>query len=223
MPKRRSVAPRACKVLWEEYTPDCGGGGPEPFALPASFPLDLLDEFQQSEVAAWWTAYIENMLHSLKLSLTCARTRSTKEEKPHPVTLQNFIIHAVVLSHLLRLHPCTEASLPELAKALGVAQRRLYYARDTILEQLGTGAVDAFHGTRRQQMRLGEYLTGCTELLPNAIRRPADNVLVIPFRAHVPMARRFAIVQTVSQLPGVACVRESLLADDRNSLTITLK
>lgn len=223
MPKRRSIAPRACKVLWEEYTPDCGGDGPAPFALPESFPLDLLDDFQQAEVQAWWNSYAEHIVHCLKQALSCARTRSIKEEKPYPVTLQNFVVHAVVLAHLLRLHPCTEASLPDLAKALGVAQRRLYYARDAVLEQLGQAAVDAFHGKRRERVRLGEYLTGCADLLVAELIRPADKVLVLPFRAGVPMGRRFAIVQAVAALPGVACVRESLLADDRNSLTINLK
>jgi hypothetical protein len=222
MPRKHSIAPRSCKHLFEGVTPAAEETA-QPFALPASFPAHCLDDDQLLEIENWFDTWAADLLHTLKQALLCARTRSTKADAAPPVNLQNLIIHSAVLAHLLRLHPSAEATLPELAKALGVSRSRVYYARDAILEQLGSAAIAAFRSTRAVRDITLDQLTHLTQLdLPGATR-PAARVLLIPFAGYHGVAARFATVQHIATLPGVDTVREDITHDDRHAVRITLK
>lgn len=222
MPRRHSIAPRACKVLWENVTP-AEDTAAQPFGLPASFPAHVLDDDQLEEIAAWFDSWTTDLLHTLRQSLICARTRSTKADAAPPISLQNFLIHSAVLAHLLRLHPSAEASLPELAKSLGVSRSRVYYARDAILAQLGAAAMAAFRGKREVANITQQQLAALPQLDHAAATSPAHGVLLIPFAGHHGLAARFATVQHIATLPGVATVRDDITPDARHAVRITLK
>lgn len=222
MPRKHSIAPRACKHLWEGATPAAEPTA-QPFALPASFPAHCLEDDQLQEIQNWWDTWAADLLHTLRQALLCARTRSTKTGAAPPVNLQNLIVHSAVLAHLLRLHPSAESSLPELARALGVSRSRVYYARDAILEQLGAGAIAAFRTMRAVRDITMDQLAHLKQLDLAAATRPAARVLLIPFAGHHCVAARFATVQHLATLPGIDTVREDITADHRNAVRITLK
>lgn len=222
MPRKHSIAPRACKVLWESTTP-AAAQPQQNFELPASFPAHCLDDDQLQEIQNWFDSWAGNLLHTLKQALLCARTRSTKADAPPPVNLQNLIINSAVLAHLLRLHPSAESSLPELAKALGVSRSRVYYARDAILAQLGSAAVAAFRSVRELHNITHEQLAALPQLDLPAATTPATRVMLIPFAGYQGVAARFATVQHIANLPGVESVREDITPENRNAVRITLK
>lgn len=227
MPRKRTIAPRTCKILYEESTPDSPSAtAPENFPLPPSFPADLLTDDQLEAAETWWHNWVEDTLHTLRQALTCARTRSAKADAAHPVNLQNLIVHAVTLAHLLRLHPSAEDELYILGKKIGVSERRMYYARDAILSQLGTAAIRAC--TRRPTPRnalanLRDLLADYKQLDTAHLTTPKTGTVLIPYATRCPMAQRYAIMQRLALLPGVASVRDDLTPDDRPAITINLK
>lgn len=221
MPRKSSIAPRACKVLWEGNTP-ADENAVQPFALPASFPSHCLTDDQLNEVETWFDEWAASSLHALRQALVLAHTRSTKGAAP-TVSLQQFLVHAAVISHLLRLHPCTECSLQNLAKALGVSRSRVNYARDAILANLGADAVAAFRSVRKVHNVTMEQIADIKELDFPAAQRVADRVLLIPFAGHCWLHVRFAVVQQIASFPGVASVREDITNENRNAVRITLK
>lgn len=224
MPRKKTVAPFTCLPLIEEAvgTP---ARSTEAFRLPASFPAHALDDDQLDEVATWFDAWITDMLHLLRQGLLRGHTFSKTPGHLPPATLQNLIIHAVVLSHLLRLHPAAEPSLPELAKHLGVAQRRLYYARDAIMATLGGAALAALRGQRQpQQQPVAQYLADQRTLDHSRAMRRSTTGWLVPFLPGTGVAARFATVQRIAGHFAVARVREELVpGTHQNAILVHFK
>ncbi len=227
MPRKRTIAPRACKILREESTPDVTPTtAPENFPLPPSFPSHILDDDQLETVETWWHDWVETTLYTLRRALTCARTRSNNPLAEHPVNFENLLVHAVTLAHLLRLHPSAEDELYLLGKKLGVSERRMYYARDAILAQLGSAAIAAC--TRRPAprstlARLRDLLADHKQLDTARMTSPQPGTVLVPYATRCPMAQRYAIMQRIASISGVASVRDDLTPDDCPALAITLK
>ncbi len=223
MPRKRTVAPGGCKVLWEEHTPQHETAA-DLFTLPASFPRRALSDEQLEAVGEWYNEWISGLLEAVRGALVCARTRSAKADAPPPVNLQNLQVHAVVLAHLLRLHPSAEESLPKLAEAMGVACRRLYYARDAILEQFGDAAVKAFRAQRDVQDVALEALACHSALDFAGAVKLSPRVLFIPYAGRTTTMQRFSIVQAVMGTPGIDTVRDDFMPDTTtHALRVTLK
>lgn len=123
----KTVSPYFCLPLLEDALPDSGGAAPDSFQLPASFPAEILDEEQLEAVAAWFDTWVADLLHSIRLALL---------GNGAPADLPHLHQHATVLAHLLRLHPAAEATITELAAALGVSRRTLFYVRDSVLAHI---------------------------------------------------------------------------------------
>lgn len=220
MPSRRSVEPQKCKVLFENIIPE-QEQEPDIFGLPDSFPAHALDDDQLEEVREWWGGYMPDLLHAFKHSLVCQAKRYASTECPP--TLQNFIIRAVVLAHLLRLHPATEDSLLKLAKALKVPHKRLYYAREAILETLTSGAVSAFKAAREGREAVIEFLATHPALDYSGAVRVSSRRLLIPLAGRLSPAARHALMKDCAAVPGVASVGEDSLDDNRRALRVNLK
>lgn len=224
MPRKKTIAPFTCLPLIEEAV-----GTPtrsqDAFHLPASFPAHALDDDQLDEAATWFDTWAADMLHLLRHALLRGHTFSKNPGHIPPPTLQNLIIHAVVLAHLLRLHPAAEPSLPELAKALGVAQRRLYYARDAICAALGAPALAALRGQRQpQQQPVAQYLADHRTLDCARAMRRSTTAWLVPFLPGTGVAARFATVQRIATHFAVARVREELVpGTHQNAILVHFK
>lgn len=225
MPRKRTIAPRACKQLNEGATP-AADRTPAPFLLPSSFPGEHLDPDQIELVQDWYTDWIGNILHTLRSALLGTVARPDKHCATPPADLQHLLIHAAVLSHLLHLHPAAaELSLPALAKALRCPVRKLYYARDAILDNLGAHVAAAFRRTTRTTADAVAHIAHIAPELDLAAATWAGHrTIVAPFKRHTILARRFAICQRIAASPAVAAVSEDLDPETSdNTIRITLK
>lgn len=215
----KSVSPYYCLPLLEDALPDAGGGAPDAFRLPQSFPAELLDEEQLEAVAEWFDAWVADLLHNIRLALL---------GNGAPADLPHLHRHATVLCHLLRLHPAAEGSITELATALGCSRRTLFYARDAVLEHIRPAMV----GTIGRKQAVANFYTqlvtigtlDATRGTLNATIYPRNaRTLIIPFKTGTSTMMRFATVRLLAGLPAVAGVKECLTADNQNAVQITLK
>lgn len=212
----KSVAPYACLPLMEEIAP-AADTAPTAFMLPASFPAKLLNAEQIDEVQTWFDSFITDLLHRVRCAL-CGHDSDADTS-----TLTHLQQRAVILAHLLRLHPAAEASLTHLASALGVSRRTAFYMQDSILSHIKP----ALAGANAKAVALAHFATQLATLgtlLPDAATYTSARQLYVPFKPHVHVAHRFATVQSVAALPAVAAVREDFLPNtNKNAIRITLK
>lgn len=214
MSNPKTISPYFCLPLLEETTPAPGTTRADTFQLPASFPAEILDEEQHEAVAAWFDAWVADLLHTVRLALL---------GKPGtPADLGHFHRHATVLAHLLRLHPAAEPPITELAHRLSISRRTLFYIRDAVLAHLRP----ALAGTiaRKQAAANLRHQLATISTLDTATTTQADaRTLIIPFKPRIPCVQRFATVRQLASLPAVASVKETLTPTNQNAVQITLK
>lgn len=210
----KTVSPYFCLPLLEDALPDSGTATPDSFRLPASFPAELLDEEQLEAVAAWFDNWVADLLHSMRLALL---------GKPGtPADLPHLHQHATVLAHLLRLHPAAEATITELATALGVSRRTLFYVRDAVLAHIRP----ALAGTIARKCAVANFyaqLATIGTLDAATITQLDARTILVPFKPCVHCAHRFATVRQLTGLPAVASVKETLTTTGKNAVQITIK
>lgn len=211
----KTVSPYACKPLLEEIaaTPETTAAA---FTLPASFPAELLTEEQLDEVQTWFDSWCADLLHAVRSALVGDDTAAAQ-------TLAHLQQRAVLLAHLLRLHPAAEASTTQLATALGISRRTAFYMQENILQHVKP----ALRGTTTGGTLLASFTTQLAAigtLLPDAAAQLSPRCICVPFKPHVHLAHRFATVQAVATHPAVASAREDFMpGTTKNAILITLK
>ena len=209
----KTVSPYFCLPLLEDALPDSGTAA-DSFQLPASFPAELLDEEQLEAVAAWFDAWVADLLHSMRLALL---------GKPGtPADLAHLHQHATVLAHLLRLHPAAEATITELATTLGVSRRTLFYVRDSVLAHIRP----ALAGTIARKCAVANFyaqLATIGTLDAATITQLDARTILVSFKPCVHCAHRFATVRQLASLPAVASVKETLTTTGKNAVQIAIK
>lgn len=213
MADSKTVAPYACLPLMEEVAA-AAENAPDSFGLPSSFPSDLLTADQLDEVAIWFDTWVADLLQSIRAALGADATHTT---------LQTLKVRAVILAHLLRLHPAADTNLTTLATKLDISRRAAFYAQEDIINHIRP----ALAGTIRAHAAaasLTSLLADTGTLLPeNAQQLPARQ-LAVPFKPHVHMAHRFATVQRVATFPAVASVHDDFMpGTTQHAIIITLK
>ena len=209
----KSVSPYYCLPLLEDALPDAGAAAPDAFRLPQSFPAELLDEEQLEAVAEWFDSWVADLLHSIRLALL---------GNGAPADLLHLQRHAVVLCHLLRLHPAAEPPIAELATALGCSRRTLFYAQDAVLSHIRP-AVAAANSRKQATANFYEQLCTIGTLNIGVLCEPSARTILVPFKPHVHCAHRFATVRQLAAMPAVASVKETLTPTGQNAVQITLK
>lgn len=218
----RTVSPYFCLPLLEDALPDSGATAPDSFRLPASFPSELLNEEQLEAVADWFDTWAANLLHSIRLALRGHLSPVDKHRGATPADLPHLQLHAVVLAHLLRLHPAAEVSITELAAALGTPRRTLFYIRDAVLAHIRP----ALAGTIARKQAVANFysqLATIGTLDAATITQMDAHTLRVPFKPCVHCAHRFATVRQLAAMPAVANVKETLTPSGKNAVQITLK
>lgn len=217
----KTISPYFCLPLLEESVAD-DTHAPAAFQLPQSFPAELLDDDQLETIAAWFDTWVADLLHSIRLALLGHTHTVSKHQGATPADLAHLTQHAVALCHLLRLHPAAEASITELAAGLGVPRRALYYARDAVLQHIRpalAGTIARSHAAANAYAQLAAIGT-----LDTAQATTLDTrTILVPFKPAVYVAHRFATVQQLAALPGVASAREELTPSGKNAVLITIK
>lgn len=211
----KSVSPYACLPLLEEAVPT-GNATPDAFRLPASFPAELLTEDQLAEVQLWFDSWVSDLLHAVRCALVGGQDGTDTADLPH------LHRHATVLAHLLRLHPAAEASITDLATAMGCSRRALFYVRDAVMRHIRPALVGVIASKNSAAYFYAQLATIGT-LDADAARNVNPRTLMVPFKPAVHVAHRFATVQQLAAIPAVASVRETLTASGRNAVQITLK
>lgn len=209
----KTVSPYFCLPLLEDALPD-PGATPDSFQLPASFPAEILDEEQLEAVAAWFDTWVADLLHSMRLALL--GKPGTSADLPH------LHQHATVLAHLLRLHPAAEATITELATALGCSRRTLFYVRDSVLAHIRP----ALAGTISRKCAVANFyaqLATIGTLDAATITQLDARTILVPFKPCVHCAHRFATVRQLASLPAVASVKETLTTTGKNAVQIAIK
>ena len=209
----KSVSPYYCLPLLEDALPDVGGGAPDAFRLPQSFPAELLEDDQLEAVAEWFDGWVADLLHSIRRALL---------GNGAPADLLHLHRHATVLCHLLRLHPAAEGSITELATTLGCSRRTLFYVRDAVLEHIRPAMVGTI-GRKCAAANFYAQLATIGTLNIGVLCEPSASTLIIPFKPHVHCAHRFATVRQLAAMPAVASVMECLTDTGKNAVQITLK
>ena len=211
----KTVSPYACKPLLEEIAPATDNTAAA-FTLPASFPAEILTEEQMDEVQTWFDSWCADLLHAVRCALVGSDTESAQ-------TLAHLQQRAVLLAHLLRLHPAAEASTTQLANALGISRRTAFYMQENILQHVKP----AIRGTSIGGTQLAAFTTQLANtgtLLPDAAAQISARCICVPFKPHVHVAHRFATVQNVAKHPAVATAREDFMpGTTKNAILITLK
>lgn len=215
----KSVSPYFCLPLLEDALPDAGGGAPDAFRLPQSFPAELLDEEQLEAVAEWFDSWVADLLHNIRLALL---------GNGAPADLPHLHRHATVLCHLLRLHPAAEGSITELATALGCSRRTMFYVRDAVLEHIRPALAGTIARKQAQANFYAQLATigtlDTTRGTLNATITPRNaRTIIVPFKTGTTTMMRFATVSQLARLPAVAGVKECLTDNDKNAVQITLK
>ena len=209
----KSVSPYFCLPLLEDALPDAGGGAPDAFRLPQSFPAELLNEEQLEAVAEWFDRWVADLLHSIRLALI---------GNGAPADLPHLHRHATVLCHLLRLHPAAEGSLTELATALGCSRRTLFYVQDAVLAHVRPAMARTI-GRKCAESNFYAQLATIGTLDAAAITQMDARTILIPFKRGVHCAHRFATVRQIASLPAVASVKETLTTTGKNAVQIAIK
>ena len=209
----KTVSPYFCLPLLEDALPDSGTGTADSFQLPASFPAELLDEEQLEAVAGWFDTWVADLLHSIRLALL---------GNGAPADLPHLHQHATVLAHLLRLHPAAEATITELAAALGVSRRTLFYVRDSVLAHIRP----ALAGAISRKCAVANFyaqLATIGTLDAATITQLDARTILVPFKPCVHCAHRFATVRQLASLPAVVSVKETLTTTGKNAVQIAIK
>ena len=213
MADSKTVAPYACLPLLEEVAM-AADLAPDSFGLPASFPADLLTADQRDEVAIWFDAWVADLLQSIRAALAADAAHTT---------LQTLQVRAVILAHLLRLHPAADTSLTTLANQLGISRRSAFYAQEDIVKHIRPALCGTIRANTAAAM-LTTQLADTGTLLPDAAVTLPARQLAVPFKPHVHMAHRFATVQRVATLPAVASVHDDFMpGTTQHAIIITLK
>lgn len=215
MSNPKTVSPYACRPLLVEIAP-ASDTTAAAFLLPASFPAHLLNEEQLDECQLWFDSWCADLLHAIRCALVGTDTDTT-------ATLAHLQQRAVLLAHLLRLHPAAEESTTQLAAALKISRRTAFYMQENILQHIKP----ALHGTATSGTQLASFtahLANTGTLLPDAATQLAARTICVPFKPHVHVAHRFATVQSVAKHPAVASVREDFVpGTTKNAIHINLK
>lgn len=209
----KTVSPYFCLPLLEDALPDSGAAAPDSFQLPASFPAEILDEEQLEAVAVWFDTWVADLLHSIRLALL---------GNGAPADLPHLHQHATVLAHLLRLHPAAEATITELAAALGCSRRTLFYVRDSVLAHIRP----ALAGTIARKCAVANFyaqLATIGTLDAATITQLDARTILVPFKPCVHCAHRFATVRQLASLPAVTSVKETLTTTGKNAVQIAIK
>lgn len=223
MPRKASIAPFACAPLKEEILPATAPETPAAWQLPADFPREILNDAQQEAVEQWWNTWVDTMLHITRAALRGHTTAQSKHHGASAADLPTLQLHAVVLAHLLRLHPAAEKSLPKLAEEMQLPTRALYYARDTMLAHIRP-ALAGIQARAAAAASAAESIAAHPALHTADTVRGEGGVLYIPFSAGAGVATRFSAVLTLSRVPGIAAVREDFMpGTTRHAVRITLK
>lgn len=213
------MAGRKIKLDWaRELTPETPAPPPAqrtPHDLPADFPAHLLDPDQLEAVAAWFDTWQAAMVDKIRAALNTIPADDTDNEGAR-ADLASLTAHALVLAHLFRLHPAAEQSLPVLAAATGLRERRLYTIKQRIIR--------AVHGMLTLPPRGCPRLGRLADTYPQLdFRRRVGKrgVYLIPFRGHHTLAAQFETVLTLACHPGVTAAL-TLMADGTDAVRLTL-
>lgn len=210
----KSVSPYFCLPIIDDLVADpAATQKAAAYRLPAGFPADLLSEDQLEACEEWFDTWAAELMHSVRLALL---------GKDAPADLAHLTRHAVVLAHLLRLHPAAEGSLTELARSMGVSRRTLFYAQEEVMAHIRP-AVAATMAHKQNGARFRAQLGSLGTLNVAAASQPDARFVLVPFKPHVHCAHRFATVRQVASLPVVASVREELTPNGKNAILIKLK
>lgn len=188
---------------------------PTPHDLPADFPSHLLDAEQLEAVSAWFDTWQATMVSKIRAALNTPPTGGDDNEGSR-ADLNALTAHAIVLAHLFRLHPAAEQSLPVLAAATGLRERRLYTIKTRILR--------AIHGTLTPPPRTCPHIRQLADHYPQLdFRRRVGKkgVYLVPFRGHYTLAAQFETVLTLAANPGITATL-ALMADGADAVRITL-
>lgn len=186
--------------------------------LPGSFPAGLLDAEQLEAVQTWFDAWQAEVVERIRAALCLPPDADGREGSRQ--NLAEFGACAVVLAHMLRLHPAASQSLPVLARALGVRERKLYHIRQGILAALG--------GKAAPPPRRAAGLKRLADIYPQLdfSRRTGrsasrSSVYIVPFRWRATLMAQFDTVLSLSAIPGITATL-ALTAADEDAVRITL-
>lgn len=201
----------------EELAADTSGDDSATFSLPRSFPAELLNEEQLDEVKLWFDSWAADLLHEIRAAL------SGSPEHAGQQTLAHLQQRAVILAHLLRLHPAAESSISQLATAMGISRRSAFYMQDSIMQHIRPALCSAISGAAS----LADFtatLAATGTLQPHDAQQLTARSLAVPFKPAVHCAHRFATALKVADHPAVSSVREDFMpGTTKNALHITLK
>lgn len=181
--------------------------------LPASFPAELLDAEQLDAVASWFDEWQDSTLERIRTALNLPPDPTGREGMRK--SLPELVAACVILCHLLRLHPAAEHSLPTLARALGMRERKLYYIRDAIMSAL-SGALPRI---KRKTPRL-QQMADIFPQLDFSRRVGKKPCLIVPFVEHATLAEQFETVLSLGTYPGITAAL-ALTRADENAVRIT--
>lgn len=213
------MAGRKVKLEWARPLPPTlksPAAGPLPHGLPASFPAHLLDDDQLEAVEAWFDTWQADTLDRVKACLNLPAAEGAREGAP--LTLRELAANAVVLSHLVRLHPAAEHALPILARELGVRPRKLQYIAAGIMRTLG-GAL-----CTPPVLRTRPNLKQLADLFPQlnfAARSGHRPVYIVPFRQRYTLAEQWDTVCTLAKLPGITATLDIMPTTAADAVRIT--
>lgn len=214
------MAGRKVKLEWARPLPptlSAPAGQPLTHGLPASFPAHLLDDDQLEAVETWFDTWQADTLDRVKACLNLPAAEGAREGAP--LTLRELAANAVVLAHLLRLHPAAEHTLSILAGELGVRHRKLQYIAAGIMRTLG-GIIPAAPVLARWP-----GLRKLADMFPQlnfAARSGHRPVYIVPFRQHYTLAEQWDTVCTLAKLPGIATVTLDVTPAAADAVRITL-
>lgn len=190
-----------------------------PHDLPDSFPADLLDDDQLDAVAAWWAHYTTELIDRLRIAL-CATPGAPKKARCVQ-DLEHYILQAVALGHILRLHPACDITLSELAHHLGVNARALRSAKDTVSDAIMHPGRAAERADRRSERRLTIGRLGrLYPVLDIARAEGSKPVLIIPYRRHITLATQMTLALSISRYKNITCTLWETAAGE-NAIKIT--
>lgn len=188
---------------------------PELPPLPVDFPAELLGEAALEAVQAWWADWQQESLQHLRHLLTI---RPAEEEKcSAPPNLAHLGLRAVLLCHLLGLHPAAERSLVSLAAELGEPLRKLTALKSTMLRAMA-------RNRKRQSEKLPNTqlhtLAAAFPLLDFERREGKRPVIVVPFRQRLTYCAQFELCAAIAAQPGISATL-TLTAAQEDALRIT--
>lgn len=197
--------------LNEEITPDPAAGDPAaPWALPADFPDVGLTHDQTMQIREWWTNACSDFLERVRAALTYDTHANTN--------LKNFSRNAIMLAHLLALHPACAGNLATLAKKSGHGHTALERAKAGILTILTT-RTHTRKGTRSSTPSI-RNLADALPQLDFTARSGKPPVIVVPFRWRLSLTQQWDTVCSLELFPHISATLE-LTADCRDAVRIT--